>query len=142
VGWQGLLLLSAQLRDELTAEQRNHASSSFDLEFESQWDQKRGAHLKSSREGGDDGILRRVILDADGVVLESEGDLGDFADVVAYSVRLAQLIGEGLGLVDFQGMECTTSDRVLITYLEEGDIVAVEAKATGTVAAHRKKAGL
>lgn len=142
VGWQGLLLLSAQRKDERKAEERQHLSPSLDLDLETEWNKKGTAPLKASRGDGENGVLRSVILDGDGVVLESDGELGDFADVVAYSVRLAQLIGEGLGLVDFQGMECTSSDKVMITYLEEGDIVAVELKAAGSLAAYRKKAGL
>jgi hypothetical protein len=82
--------------------------------------------------------------------------VGHTQDRVSPEIRLVLLVDEdvrsacwvlplaraGLGLEDFRGMECTSTDKCLITYMEEGDIVALEAKPGVDVSVHRKKAGL
>ena len=97
----------------------------------------------SEREGEMPSIIRAVRLDADGEVIQSDGDVSEFADAAAYAVRLAQLIGEGLGLEGFRGFECTAQSKSMITYLDDdGSVVAIEASARADLSAHRKKAGL
>lgn len=148
-GWQGLLMRAAQRRDEAMSSRFPGPPSEVppaleqipsERESGSMW--KGAEPLKSSDVPENSDILRSVRLDSEGAVLESTGDVGDFPDAAAYAVRLAQLIGDGLGLEDFVGLECVAPDRIMVTYVNDDEIVAVEARPGADVSEHRKKAGV
>lgn len=130
--WQGLLMKAAQRIDE---GDRDHDSSI----------QTRGekafSNLEEFVEFRGSNLSRAVRVDSEGEVLVSHGDTKDFADAACYAVRLAELIGEGLGLDQFTGLECVTNKKVMLAYVEDEIMVAVEADPIVDLSIHRKRAG-
>lgn len=135
LSWQALLISAAQAQDE-----SSHSESGISLKLEVAEIEKE-PEMKASAE--EDGILRLVELTASGQVLHSKGDVGDFPDAAAYCAQLAQLIGEGLGLEEFGGLESTSEGKTMLVYETPTSIIALEGEpAAVAVGIHRKKAGL
>ena len=132
--WQGLLMKAAQRLDEASR-------SGYDMILETMPAEKVFADLKEFIEFKDPNLSRAVRLDSEGGVIASRGDMQDFPDAASYAVRLAELIGEGLGLENFTGLECVTTKRVMLAYVEEETLVAVEGDLWADLSAHRKRAG-
>lgn len=89
------------------------------------------------------GVLRAVRLDADGNVLSHVGPaLGDFADAASYTLRLCSLIGESLGLEDFVGIECGSTEKNFLAFWDKETIVALEAPSGADIESYKKRAGL
>jgi len=66
-------------------------------------------------------------MNGDGAVVASEGSTQEFADIAAYALRLAQLIGDGLGCERFVAMECTFKEgRCFIVLEDSGELVAMK----------------
>jgi len=131
--WQGLLMRAAQRLDEAG----RHPGESLKTAVA----QKVFADLAEFIEFKDASLSRAVRLDSEGGVIASRGDMQDFPDAACYAVRLAELIGEGLGLENFIGLECVTSKKVMLVYVEEETLVAVEGDAWVDLSVHRKRAG-
>jgi hypothetical protein len=131
--WQGILMKAAQRLDESrrSSEEALVATTA----------QKVFADLAEFIEFKDANLSRAVRLDSEGGVIASRGDMQDFPDAACYAVRLAELIGEGLGLENFTGLECVTSKKVMLAYLEEDMLVAVEGDLGADLNVHRKRAG-
>ncbi len=140
--WQGLLMMAAQRLDEAVLETEYGQS---DLESDSRLQRSQSDDTFSSLEEfvefRDSNLIRAVRLDSEGEVITSRGNLQNFPDAASYAVRLAELIGEGLGLERFSGLECVTSTSVMLAYVDEDDLVAVEAESAAEVNQHRKRAG-
>jgi hypothetical protein len=69
-------------------------------------------------------ILR---LSPTGTVVVNQGGTEDFGDMLAYTTRLTELIGEMLGLERFVAMECSFKDsRCFVVRDDTGEIVAVK----------------
>jgi hypothetical protein len=69
-------------------------------------------------------------MSRDGAVVASQGSTQEFADIAAYALRLAQLIGEGLGIEQFVAMECIFKEgRCFIVREEGGEVIALKPKA-------------
>lgn len=132
--WQGLLMKAAQRLDEA-------GRSSYDVSLETTSAEKVFADLKEFIEFKDPNLSRAVRLDSEGGVIASRGDMQDFPEAASYAVRLAELIGEGLGLENFTGLECVTTKHVMLAYVEEEMLVAVEGDLWADLSAHRKRAG-
>jgi Domain of unknown function (DUF4388) len=132
--WQGLLMMAAQRQDEAkrTDGEKEAPLSERTLRNSSQ----------VNRPTPPPQIARSVRLDRDGSIIESQGELDDFPDAAAYAVRLAELIGEGLGLENFEAMECTSPGHTMLAYLDGDSIVALEGTPGPEIARHRTKAGL
>lgn len=69
-------------------------------------------------------------MNRDGGVVASHGSTQEFSDIAAYALRLAQLIGDGLGIERFIAMECTFKEgRCFIVLEEGGEVVALKPRA-------------
>jgi hypothetical protein len=132
--WQGLLLRAAQARDEslagsvvvLHADGRAKSKPPTppvgeSIEFDVTPIQVAGHTLRSE----DFQLFLR--MSRDGAVIASQGGTQEFADIAAYALRLAQLIGDGLGIERFVAMECTFKEgRCFIVVEDGGEIVALK----------------
>lgn len=132
MSWQALLISTAQEVDE-----SSHSESETYLRLEVDFEEE-----EEMEPPQDDGIIRLVELTPEGTIVKSQGDVEGFADAAAYCVQLARLIGEGLGLEDFTGLECTSSEKTMLVYEGEGTTIALEAKDEKALEPHRSKAGL
>lgn len=69
-------------------------------------------------------------MNRDGAIVASEGSGQEFGDIAAYALRLAQLIGAGLGIERFVAMECTFKEgRCFIVLEDSGESVAMKPRA-------------
>jgi hypothetical protein len=132
--WQSLLLRAAQARDEkqagsvvvLHADGRAKskpppAPVGESIEFDVTPIQVAGHTLRSE----DFQLFLR--MNRDGGIVATHGGSQEFADIAAYALRLAQLIGDGLGIENFVAMECTFKEgRCFIVVEDTGDIVALK----------------
>jgi hypothetical protein len=131
--WQGLLLRAAQARDEreagsvvaLHAEGRRSKPPPLpigeSIEFDVTPIKVAGHTLRSE----DFQLFLR--MNREGSILTSQGSSQEFADITSYALRLAQLIGDGLGVERFVAMECTFKEgRCFIVLEESGDVVALK----------------
>jgi hypothetical protein len=132
--WQSLLLRAAQERDEkdagsvvvLHADGRPKSKPpplpiGENIEFEVTPIQVAGHTLRSE----DFQLFLR--MNRDGIVLASHGSSQEFADIAAYALRLAQLIGDGLGIERFVAMECTFKEgRCFLVLEDSGELVALK----------------
>jgi hypothetical protein len=132
--WQSLLLRAAQARDEklagsvvvLHADGRAKsrpapAPAGESIEFDVTPIQVAGHTLRSE----DFQLFLR--MNRDGGILVNQGGSHEFADIAAYALRLAQLIGDGLGIERFVAMECTFKEgRCFIVVEDSGDVVALK----------------
>jgi hypothetical protein len=135
--WQSLLLRAAQARDEkdagsviaLHADGRPKSKPpplpiGENIEFEVTPIQVGGHTLRSE----DFQLFLR--MNRDGAVVASHGSSQEFADIAAYALRLAQLIGDGLGIERFVAMECTFKDgRCFLVLEDSGEVVALKPRA-------------
>lgn len=136
LSWQALLISAAQAQDESSLSESGISLRVGAPETENE------PEMKASSDE-EEGVLRLVELTASGEVLRSQGEIGDFSDAAAYCAQLAQLIGEGLGLEDFCGLESTSEGKTMLVYETPTSIVALEGEPhAAAVAHHRKKAGL
>lgn len=138
--WQGLLMRAAQIRDEkeagsvvpLHAEARERRASRPEypplgesVEFDVTPVEVSGHTLR-----GEDFQLY-VRMNSEGKVTASYGSTQALAGVVAYVLRLAQLVGDQLGLERFRAMECAFDKGQYFVVLEEGGgIVVLEPRAS------------
>ncbi len=132
--WQSLLLRAAQARDEkdagsvvvLHADGRPKSKPpplpiGENIQFEVTPIQVAGHTLRSE----DFQVFLR--MNRDGGVLASHGSSQEFADIAAYALRLAQLIGDGLGIERFVAMECTFKEgRCFLVLEDSGELVALK----------------
>ena len=87
------------------------------------------------------GVLRGVRLGADGTAVKDVGEPGDLIDAISYATRLAELIGDALGLGAYRGLESAAGKHVLVTYKEGQEIVGLEAEPGPALVTAREKAG-
>jgi hypothetical protein len=149
-GFQSLLLRAAQARDEraapsvvaLRADPRGARPKTpppiaESVEFQATPLEVAGHVLR----GEDFQVVLR--LDADGAIVLNRGGSQDFADIVAYACRLAELIGTQLGAERLMAMECTfKSGRCFIVVEPNGDVVTLRPHANSDGAALRNLLGL
>lgn len=155
--WQALLMHSATLRDESRRRtvvdfprERTQGSPMHkppipitqppplppSLPPQSSGSPQSGATL------GGQGIERAVRLDADGKLLSTRGDAEDLAAVTAYTMRLAKLIGERLGMEELRAVEAVTGDHRRLLYAERnGTLIGLEAAVDTDLTALREKLG-
>ena len=144
--WQSLLLRAAQARDEKDAGSvvALHADGrpktrpgplpiGESIEFDVTPIKVAGHMLRSE----DFQLFLR--MNRDGALVASHGGTQDFADIAAYAIRLAQLIGDGLGIERFVAMECAFKEGRCFILLEDGgDVVALKPKAQTDVSSLRE----
>ena len=135
--WQSLLLRAAQARDERDAgsvvalhtdgrpkTRPPQVPIGESIEFDVTPIRVAGHTLRSE----DFQLFLR--MNRDGAVVASHGSTQDFADIAAYALRLAQLIGDGFGIEKFVAMECTFKEgRCFIVQEDSGEVVALKPKA-------------
>lgn len=88
------------------------------------------------------GIERAVRLEADGRVLSSRGDAEELAAITAYTMRLALLVGDRLGMEELRAVECVTAERRRLFYAERnGNLIGVEAPLDADLGSLRERLG-
>jgi hypothetical protein len=94
--------------------------------------------------GNTRGIERAVRLEAsDGRVISSRGDAEELAAMTAYTMRVAALIGEHLGMEDLRAVEGVTGSTRRLFYVERnGNLIGLEAPTATDLTALRDKLGL
>ena len=155
--WQALLMHSATLRDESRRRtvvdfprERTQGSSMHKPPVpvtqppplpKSVAPQSTGTPPSGATLGGQ-GIERAVRLEADGKVLSARGDAEELAAVTAYTMRLAKLVGERLGMEELRAVEAVTTDHRQLFYVERnGNLIGLEAAVDTDLAALREKLG-
>jgi hypothetical protein len=84
-----------------------------------------------------------VRLEPEGKLLSSRGDAEALAEVTAYTMRLAKLVGERLGMDELRAIECVTGSQRRLFYVEKnGNLIGLEARADTDLSALREKLGL
>jgi hypothetical protein len=84
-----------------------------------------------------------VRLSPDGEVLESQGLEDGFADAVAYTAQLTDLVGELMGLAGFESVELTFAEgKWVVARQDDRTIVAVKGDTAATLEGLRQLVGL
>ena len=163
--WQNLLLLSAQHRDELR--QREEASghnlvafpgarsgvprptpstmppppvapvsTSTSSRLEASVSAEASAPMLAQ-------VRAAVRIDQAGNVVSSKGDAGELSQVAAYAARLAELVGDGLGMLGLVSIEVTQRrSRTLIYKEKSGNTFALSAAPDADLTQVRERLGL
>lgn len=155
--WQNLLLLSAQARDEsgrhkLVSFPGNRSATATvtgngTLRSDPTKLVKREEPSMSAPPSSQSLSLAQfqafVRLDPAGNVVSAKGDAEELAPVAAYAARLAELIGNMLGMEGFSALECSfPNDRVFLHRERSGNLVALKVPADAEVGALRERFGV
>ena len=159
--WQNLLLLSAQARDESgrhklvsfpTNRSNGNSASAIGtgtLRSDTTKIAKREEPSMSAPPSSQSQSLSLaqfqafVRLDTAGNVVSAKGDSEELAPVAAYTARLAELIGNMLGMEGFSSLECGfAKDRVFLHRERSGNLVALKVPADAEVGALRERFGV
>jgi hypothetical protein len=128
ISWQTLLLRAAQFKDEAPMTTKTP--------------QGNPTNGNSGSWHAEDFELA-VRLGANGEVLASRGEADEFANIIAYTARLAEILGDFMGLEGFRGLECTfKKGRCLLLKETDGNILAVKPSATADVSLIKDRIGL
>ncbi|MEO6602766.1 MAG: DUF4388 domain-containing protein [Polyangiaceae bacterium] len=150
--WQNLLLLSAQARDE----SGRHKLVSFPGYRSATGTLRSGDTTKlakreetsmnappSSQSLSLSQFQAFVRLDPAGNVVNAKGESEELAPVAAYTARVAELIGNMLGMEGFRSLECGfRKDRVFLHRERSGNLVALKVPAEAEVGALRERFGI
>ncbi|HYP75327.1 MAG TPA: DUF4388 domain-containing protein [Polyangiaceae bacterium] len=154
--WQNLLLLSAQQRDE----SGRHKLVSFpsgrvatastatgtlrsDITKLAKKEEPSMSAPPSSQSLSLAQFQAFVRLDPAGNVVSAKGESEELAPVAAYTARLAELIGNMLGMEGFSSLECAfPKDRVFLHRERSGNLVALRVPADAEVGALRERFGV
>ncbi|MEI9949867.1 MAG: DUF4388 domain-containing protein [Pseudomonadota bacterium] len=152
--WQNLLLLSAQARDESGRHKlvsfpvnRSATATSGTLRSDTTKLVKREEPSMNAPPSSQSLSLAQfqafVRLDPAGNVVSAKGDSEELAPVAAYAARLAELIGNMLGMEGFSSLECSfPKDRVFLHRERSGNLVALKVPADAEVGALRERFGV
>jgi hypothetical protein len=150
--WQNLLILSAQARDE----SGRHKLVSFPINrnLAGTLRSTETTHLAKREEPSMNAppssqslslaqFQAFVRLDTAGNVVSAKGDSEELAPVAAYSARLAELIGNLLGMEGFSSLECNfPKERVFLHRERSGNLVALKVPTETDVGALRERFGV
>jgi len=154
--WQNLLLLAAQARDEsgrhklvsfpgnrsATAPATTGSMRSETPKLVKKEEPSMSAP-PSSRSLSLAQFQAFVRLDPAGNLISAKGEAEELAPVAAYAARLAELIGNMLGMEGFRSLECGfAKDRVFLHRERSGNLVALKVPADAEVAALRERFGV
>jgi hypothetical protein len=154
VSWQTLLLRAAQFKDEqgrgkivpLPSKERVADAEAPATTVESPMTTKTPQGNPSNGNSGSwhaEDFELAVRLGPGGEVLASRGEAEEFANIIAYTARLAEILGDFMGLEGFRGLECTfKKGRCLLLKETEGNILAVKPSATADVSLIKDRIGL
>lgn len=134
--WQVLLLTAAQRQDERGRGPQSHSQITHSTE-RSQSELERARTSEAERWQAR-GVRALVHLDEQGGVLQGPGAASDLPDRVAYAARLAQLIGEDLGLAAFDELDCSYEQKSLHIWVEGAEIRALSAALGFDVSEYRE----
>jgi hypothetical protein len=154
ISWQALLLRAAQSKDEegrsnivaLPSKERAPDPGEGTAAAESQMSTK--VPHGSERNAGSgswhaEDFEVAVRLGANGEILAIRGDAEEFADIVAYTSRLADILGDLMGLEGFRGLECSfKKGRCLLLKESDGNILAVKPSPQADVSLIKDRIGL
>jgi hypothetical protein len=155
--WQNLLILSAQARDEsgrhkLVAFPGNRSAAptvTGTLRSDTTKLVKKEPPSMSAPPSSQSQSLSLaqfqafVRLDPAGNVVSAKGEAEELAPVAAYAARLAELIGNMLGMEGFSSLECGFSKhRVFLHRERSGNLVALRVPADAEVGALRERFGV
>jgi hypothetical protein len=149
--WQNLLLLSAQARDESGRHKlvsfpsnRSAAPRSDMTKLAKREDPSMNASAPPSSSSLSLAQFQAFVrLDAAGNVVSAKGDSEELAPVAAYTARLAELIGNKLGMEGFSSLECSfPKERVFLHRERSGNLVALKVPADAEVGALRERFGV
>jgi hypothetical protein len=141
--WQNLLLLAAQARDESSGGRRvvnlpTRPAKAGSVPPPATTVMSRPE--PSMCEPAVDGFVR---VDPSGKVLTARGKSEGLEAVAAYAVRLADLIGHGLGLEPFMALEgAQTNKRLFVHRDASGNVLALRADAEVELGSLRQRIGL
>lgn len=149
--WQNLLLTSAQHRDEsgrhnlvafpgARATPRTPSPPPANSPTSSRSEVSVGAETSS---GALSQVRAAVRIDRAGNVVSAKGATEDLAEVVAYAARLAELVGDGLGMQGLVSVEVTQRrSRTLIYKEKNGNTLALSAAVDADLSQVRERLGL
>jgi hypothetical protein len=152
--WQTLLLRAAQIEDEqgrgnvvpLPSKERVADPEGPTSTPESHMTTKSPQGNPSNGNSGSwhaEDFETAVRLGASGEVLASRGEAEEFANIVAYTSRLAEILGDFMGLEGFRGLECTfKKGRCLLLKEGDGGILAVKPSPQADVSLIKDRIGL
>src|SRR6187402_432870 len=153
--WQNLLINSAQARDEsgrhklvsIPSIRNQAATATGTMRSDSPKLVKREEPSMSAPPSSQPVSLARfqafVRLDPAGNVVSAKGAAEELAPLAAYAARLAELIGNMLGMEGFSSLECSfAKDRVFLHRERSGNLVALKVPADAEVAALRERFGV
>ena len=159
--WQNLLILSAQHRDE--ANRRDEASghnlvafpgtrSGLPRPLSSPPPPSMAPPVSSRLEGSVSGeasapmlaqVRAAVRIDQAGNVVSSKGDASELSQIASYAARLAELVGDGLGMQGLVSVEVTQQrSRTLIYKEKSGNTFALSAAPDADLTQVRERLGL
>jgi predicted regulator of Ras-like GTPase activity (Roadblock/LC7/MglB family) len=88
-------------------------------------------------------VRAAVRIDQSGNVVSSKGDAGELSQVAAYAARLAELVGDGLGMQGLVSVEVTQQrSRTLIYKEKSGNTFALSAAPDADLSQVRERLGL
>jgi hypothetical protein len=149
--WQNLLLLSAQARDEsgrhklVSFPSNRSATPRSDMtKLAKREDPSMNANAPPSSSSLSLAQFQAFVrLDSAGNIVSAKGESEELAPVAAYTARLAELIGNMLGMEGFCALECNfAKERVFLHRERSGNLVALKVPADADVAALRERFGL
>jgi Domain of unknown function (DUF4388) len=138
-GWQNILLLAAQARDE----SGRHNLVAFPKGRTSSTPPAPAVSAASSGSGSHPRVQEFVRMDHNGNVLSMRGPAESLASLAAYVARLSQLIGESLALEPMSALECEFRESRSIIHVERnGNLVALKAALGTDLSTVRERLGL
>jgi Domain of unknown function (DUF4388) len=149
--WQNLLLLSAQARDEsgrhklVSFPSNRSATPRSDMtKLAKREDPSMNANAPPSSSSLSLAQFQAFVrLDSAGNIVSAKGESEELAPVAAYTARLAELIGNMLGMEGFSALECSfPKEKVFLHRERSGNLVALKVPADAEVAALRERFGL
>jgi hypothetical protein len=148
--WQNLLMLAAQARDE----SGRHKLVSFpgtrsvtqSRDTTTKHAKREDASMNAPPSSQSLSLAQFqafVRLDTQGNVVSAKGDSEQLAPVAAYTARLAELIGNMLGMEGFTSLECSFSnERVFLHRERSGNLVALKVPIEAEVGPLRERFGV
>jgi hypothetical protein len=137
ISWQNLLLKVAQMKDE------QGRGKVVALPVEPHMSMKTPSTNGTATDWHADDFEIAVRLAPNGDVLASRGSAEDFANMVAYASRVAEILGNLLGLEGFRGLDCSTRrGRCLVLMEAEGTVLAVKPSAKTDVSLIKDRIGI
>jgi hypothetical protein len=146
--WESLLLLAAQARDEsgrrrvVSLPTRASAKRSVPPVAPAPAATSEPTSMSAIPEppGAVQAFIR---MDPAGKVLATRGDVEELEAVASYTVRLAEIVGDALGLERFVALEASENTRRWFIHRDKaGNLLALRAVADGDFGALRQRIGL